>query len=129
MGQMCSITNTAHAPPTSPCRLRALSRPRRRCRHVYLFSYLLIISSDALRSSVLTDFDFEGACNQGGKFLFFILVASLVDTRSVACVSVTMKRCVSVTMKRCVSVFQCVLTTLLKSTFEKKPHQATRFLS
>ena len=42
--KMCSITNTAQCPPTPSRRLRALSRPRRRCRpmftccHVYLLS-------------------------------------------------------------------------------------------
>ena len=96
--QMCSITNTAHAPPTSPCRLRALSRPRRRCRHVYLFSYLLIISSDALRSSVFTDFDFKGSCNQGKKVLDFY--------------------CGVVTRRH--SFGKCVLTTLLKKYVRKK---------
>ena len=59
---IASVVVVVESPPPPPSRrLRALSRPRRRCRHVYLFSYLLIISSDALRSSVFTDFDFEGS--------------------------------------------------------------------
>ena len=63
------------------------------CFHIYLLSVRTLCDPLYLPTLIL-----RGACNQGERFFIFILVASLVDTRSVACVSVTMKRCVSVTM-------------------------------
>ena len=63
----CAVLLTLHTRPPPPSRrLRALSRPRRRCRpSVYLLSCLYVVSSDALRSSVFTDPKQKGACNQG----------------------------------------------------------------
>ena len=63
------------------------------CFHIYLLSVRTLCDPLYLPTLIL-----RGACNQGERFFIFILVASLVDTRSVACVSVTMKQCVSVSM-------------------------------
>ena len=95
MGQMCSITKHCTPHPTaclSGCGCWCV------CCHVYLLSCLYVVSSDALRSSVFTDFDFKGSCNQGKKVLDFYY--SGVTRRH--------------------SFGKCVLTTLLKKVHSKK---------
>ena len=118
---MCSITK--HCTLSSNFSA-SLARPQPTASslssNVYLLSCLYVVSSDALRSSVFTDLRRGGACNQGERFFIFILVASLVDTRSVACVSVTMKQCVSVSM--------CTHYTFKKVRAKKNPSCDESFL-
>ena len=78
------------------------------CFHIYLLSVRTLCDPLYLPTLIL-----RGACNQGERFFIFILVASLVDTRSVACVSVTMKQCVSVSM--------CTHYTFKKVRAKKRP--------
>ena len=75
------------------------------CFHIYLLSVRTLCDPLYLPTLIL-----RGACNQGERFFIFILVASLVDTRSVACVSVTMKQCVSVSMCTCYPCFKICVT-------------------
>ena len=99
MGQMCSITK--HCTLSSNFSA-SLARPQPTASslssNVYLLSCLYVVSSDALRSSVFTDFDFKGSCNQGKKVLDFYY--SGVTRRH--------------------SFGKCVLTTLLKKYIRKK---------
>ena len=93
---MCSITNTAHSFRSVACEPSAdhvVVVVMFTCFHIYLLSVRTLCDPLYLPTLIL-----RGACNQGERFFIFILVASLVDTRSVACVSVTMKQCVSVSM-------------------------------
>ena len=57
--KMCSITNTAH--------------PTRRQACLGVGVGVCVVSSDALRSSVLTDVRQKGACNQGKEGFRFLL--------------------------------------------------------
>ena len=96
---MCSITK--HCTLSSNFSA-SLARPQPTASslssNVYLLSCLYVVSSDALRSSVFTDFDFKGSCNQGKKVLDFYY--SGVTRRH--------------------SFGKCVLTTLLKKYIRKK---------
>lgn len=85
------------------------------CFHIYLLSVRTLCDPLYLPTLIL-----RGACNQGERFFIFILVASLVDTRSVACVSVTMKQCVSVSM--------CTHYTFKKVRAKKNPSCDESFL-
>ena len=85
------------------------------CFHIYLLSVRTLCDPLYLPTLILM-----GACNQGERFFIFILVASLVDTRSVACVSVTMKQCVSVSM--------CTHYTFKKVRAKKNPSCDESFL-
>ena len=98
---MCSITNTAHLlsasfsslaspQPTSSSLSSVLS-----CLLVVILSCLYVVGRHSL---VLTDLMLKGACNQGRKVEDFY----------------------SGEVTRRHSLGECVLTTLLKSTFKKK---------
>ena len=73
--------NNALIPPP---RLRALSRPRRRC-HVYVLSCLRVVMLSVRTHSgcsVSMLIDRKIACNRGKEFCNSNYVSSLVDTRS-----------------------------------------------
>ena len=91
---MCSITNTAHPTRRHAC----LGVGVGVCGDVNVLPCLDVVSSDALRSSVIIELRQRGACNQGGK------------AKNFYCGSVTRRH----------SFSKCVLTTLLKKYIRKK---------
>ena len=101
---MCSITKHCTLAPLVACEPSADRSVTRvyllSCLQVYKFTSLQVtgLRAASIASLSSTVIRRKGAVIREGRLCNSLMVASLVDTRSVACVSVTMKQCVSVSM-------------------------------